>query len=97
MQVQQGGGNVLEASRSATAALRGGLVDDGDDDDESRRKRDSNPMDKIDDDDKVMEEVEKEIEIQDPIPPKKSKPTQKVMASTSGVITPSHFLILTIS
>ena len=44
--------------RSIAAAPRGRL---GDDDDEFRRKRDSNLMDKANDEDKVMEEVEKEI------------------------------------
>ena len=43
------------------------MGDDDDNNDESRKK-DSNPMDKAGDDDKVMEEVEKEIDVQDITP-----------------------------
>jgi len=52
MQVQQGGGNILEDSKFVATTPICGLGDDGDDDD-----------------DKVMEEAKKEIEIQDSTPP----------------------------
>ena len=61
-------------SRFTVATPKGGPSDDGDD--ESRRKRDLDLMDKANDEDKVMEEAEKEIEIQDSTPPKQSEPAQ---------------------
>lgn len=50
-------------------------------------------MEKIDDDDKVMEEVEKEIDIQDVTLSPQSQPIQQVVISTLGEVTPSHSLI----
>lgn len=76
MEIQQGGGNVLGAGSSTVVAPRGRLGDDGDDDnDESGKKRDSDLMEKVDDKDKIMEEAEKEIEIQDSTPPKQLEPS----------------------
>ena len=50
-------------------------------------------MEKINDDDKVMEEAKKEIDIQDLTPSPQSQPIQLVVISTLGEVTPFHFLI----
>ena len=71
--------------------------DDDDTDDESRKKKGSDLMDKANDDDKVMEEVEKEIDVQDITPPWESQPIQHVVTSTSSGVTPSHSFIPTSS
>jgi len=57
---------MLGASRSIIATPGGELGDD--DEEEPKEKKESNPMDKIDADDKVMEEEKKDPYIQDTTP-----------------------------